>query len=65
MIRVEVPVKVYDRALGAWPRSAWAWSEVVPGNKYRVHYPSYEVVRALEAEALLVALREALARARR
>jgi hypothetical protein len=62
MVRVEVPAKVYGRAMKAWPRSAWAWSEVVPGRKFRVHYPHYEVVRALEAEEILARLREVLAK---
>jgi len=60
MIRVEVPKRVYEAFVRAWPTRAWAWSEIVPGRSYRVHYNAWEWKDALEAEKLLQRVREAL-----
>jgi len=62
MIRVEVPARKYRLFLEAWPKSAWAWAEVVPGKSYRVHYQPWDALRALEAERILDTLRKVLAK---
>jgi len=65
MVRVEVPSRIYPQMVQAWPREAWAWSEVVPGRTYKVHYPSWETLKGLEAEKLLEEVRRRLQAARK
>jgi len=62
MVRVEVPRKIYEKVLRAWPTRAWAWSEIVPGRTYRVHGQPWEWREAMDAEELLAKVREALSR---
>jgi len=65
MVRVEVPYKAYSRILSAWPKEAWAWSEVVPGKGYRIHYLSWETLEALRAQQVLDEVRKSLRRTAR
>lgn len=64
MVRVEVPVKVYDKAvreMQASHRSMWAVMDLVPGAVWRVHTTPWERIEDIwRAEDILNAIREAL-----
>jgi hypothetical protein len=64
MIRLEVPARVYGRAVRLMDtrhRPMWAVMDVVPGSKWRIHATPWEPVETLwRAEDLLRTLRDAL-----
>jgi len=64
MVRVEVPVRVYDKAVRLMDdghRSAWAVMDIVPGKAWRVHTDPWERLEAIwKAEDIMKAIREAL-----
>jgi hypothetical protein len=64
MIRLEVPARVYTRAvheMQAHHRPVWAVVDIVPGSKWRIHAAPWEGIEALwRAEDLLCTLRDAL-----
>jgi hypothetical protein len=68
MIRLEVPARVYERAVSemqAHHRSVWAVIDLVPGKAWCIHATPWEDADVLwRAEDLLRALREALRAAR-
>jgi len=67
MIRVEVPARVYERAISemdAHHRPMWAVMDLVPGRAWRIHALPWEMEDAWKAEDILRALREALRAAR-
>jgi len=65
MVRVEVPVRVYDKAvrlMDSEHKSAWAVMDIVPGKKWRVHNDPWERVEVVwKAEDIMEAIRKALA----
>jgi hypothetical protein len=64
MIRLEVPARIYERAISemdAHHRPMWVVMDIVPGKAWRIHTTPWEPVEALwRAEDLLRTLREAL-----
>jgi hypothetical protein len=68
MVRVEVPVRAYEKAvreMQASHRSMWALMDLVPGGVWRVHAAPWERIEDVwKAEDVLKALREALRAAR-
>jgi hypothetical protein len=67
MVRVEVPAKVYERAIRLMDdrhKSAWAVMDIVPGKSWRVHSDPWERIEAIwKAEDILGAIRKALRKA--
>jgi uncharacterized protein (DUF2237 family) len=68
MVRLEVPARIYERAIREmdfYHRPMWAVMDLVPGSKWRIHATPWEEAEVLwRAEDVLRALRDAL-RARR
>ena len=68
MIRLEVPARMYGRAIheiDSHHRPMWAVVDLVPGSKWRIHATPWEPVETLwRAEDLLRTLRDALRAAR-
>ncbi len=64
MVRLEVPARVYVRAIHemeARHRHMWAVMDIVPGKKWRVHNDPWERIEAIwKAEDTMKAIREAL-----
>ncbi len=64
MVRVEVPAKIYDKAIRLMDerhRGAWAIMDFVPGKSWRVHNDPWERVEAIwKAEDIMKAIREAI-----
>jgi hypothetical protein len=67
MIRIEVPARVYTRAVREMDsnhRPMWAVMDIVPGRAWRIHALPWEMEDAWKAEHVLRAIREALRAAR-
>jgi len=67
MVRIEVPARVYGRAIREMDvrhRSMWAVMDLVPGRAWRVHALPWEMEEAWRAEDVLRAIRDALRAAR-
>jgi hypothetical protein len=64
MIRVEVPARVYTRAVDemqANHRPMWAVMDIIPGRAWRIHASPWERLEDVwRAEDILKAIREAL-----
>jgi hypothetical protein len=64
MVRLEVPARIYERAVCEMQenhRPMWAVVDLVPGAKWRIHTTPWEPVETLwRAEDLLRTLRDAL-----
>jgi len=68
MVKLEVPTRIYERAIHEMQvhhRSMWAVVDLVPGQAWRIHATPWEDTEVLwRAEDLLCALRDALRAAR-
>jgi hypothetical protein len=63
VIRIEVPARVYARAvreMDSHHRPMWAVMDIVPGRAWRIHALPWEMEDAWKAEGILRALRKAL-----
>ncbi len=64
MVRVEVPARVYGKAIRLMDerhKGAWAVMDIVPGKKWRVHNDPWERIEVIwRAEDIMKAIREAL-----
>jgi hypothetical protein len=64
VVRIEVPVKAYEKAIRLMDerhRAAWAVMDIVPGKSWRVHKDPWERLEAVwKAEDTMKAIREAL-----
>jgi hypothetical protein len=64
MVRVEVPARVYEKAVRLMDdghKSAWAVMDIVPGRSWRVHRDPWERIEAAwKAEDIMNAIRKAL-----
>jgi hypothetical protein len=69
MVQVEVPAKVYERAIRLMDeghKSAWAMMDIVPGRSWRIHSDPWERIEAIwKAEDIMGAIRAALRKAAR
>jgi hypothetical protein len=68
VVRIEVPVKAYERAIRLMDekhKGAWAVMDIVPGKAWRIHASPWDRIEdTWRAEDLLRTLREALRAAR-
>jgi hypothetical protein len=63
MVRLEVPARIYERAIHEMDsnhRPMWAVMDIVPGRAWRIHALPWEVGDAWRAEHVLRAIRDAL-----